>query len=229
MDDAPYTLVERRERVAGHDLDLVTLHDFEATVDALCRRQDSAAARWWLEDGCPMFGVIWPAARAACRRVAADPTIPGAPLLELGCGLALPSLIAARRGGHPVPTDLHPDAAAFLTRNCERNDLPALPFTALDWRTPEASGLAPRSFARVVASDILYFRDHPPLVAAMFDRFLADDGVGWLADPGRPHLQAFHDAARALGLRVHVDVDGDADDAVFLLTVTRDPGSASGG
>jgi hypothetical protein len=56
----------------------------------------------------------------------------------------------------------------------------------------------------------------------MFDRFLADDGVGWLADPGRPHLQAFHDAARALGLRVHVDVDGDADDAVFLLTVTRD-------
>jgi hypothetical protein len=59
----------------------------------------------------------------------------------------------------------------------------------------------------------------PVLVAATFDRFLAPEGRGILADPGRPWLGEFADAARARGLRVDLDATDDA----FLLHVLRLP------
>ena len=74
-----------------------------------------------------------------------------------------------------------------------------------------------RSFDLVLASDVLYAFGMAELVAASFDRFLAEDGEGLLADPGRPWLQEFADAARARGLGVEVDVEGET----WLLSVRR--------
>jgi predicted nicotinamide N-methyase len=76
------------------------------------------------------------------------------------------------------------------------------------------------TFEHVVASDVLYTREMPEVLADAFARFLAPGGTGWVTDPGRPWLQEFADAARARGLLVSVDVVGDAD-AVFLLELTR--------
>jgi predicted nicotinamide N-methyase len=239
MDSLDYQLTTRPETVGDLHLWLTGLVDFEATVDDICRRQDSAAARRWLDDLCPMFGVIWPVARALAAELAAEGrALRGLRTLELGCGLAMPSMIAAKAGAHPTATDLHPDARTFLLRNLAQNGLGAIPFAALDWRDPAASGLPPATWDRVIASDVLYQRTHPPLVADMFAYFLAPDGVGLLTDPGRPHLQAFADAAEARGLSVDLDVraarsnDGGAQD-VFLLTLRRAarpglPGAAGG-
>lgn len=229
MNPVPYALTVRPERVGDHTFSLTGLVDFEATVDVICKLQDGPDARRWLEDWCPMFGVIWPTARAVAARVAeVGPDLASRRCLELGCGLALPSLVARRMGGSPVATDLHPDAEAFLQRNLRDNGLAAIPFVALDWRDPQASGLERGGFDHVWASDVLYQRVHPPMVADMFAWFLADDGEGWLTCPGRPHLQAFHDEARARGLAVDVAVraavgpDGGTQD-VFLITL-RWPG-----
>lgn len=225
MNPVPYTLTVRPERIGAHDFALTGLVDFEATVDVICKLQDGPEARRWLEDWCPMFGVIWPAARAVAARVAElGPDVADRRCLELGCGLALPSLVAARLGAVPVATDLHPDAAAFLQRNLAANQLPDIPFVALDWRDPAASGLDAGAFHHVWASDVLYQRVHPPMVADMFAWFLAEDGEGWLTCPGRPHLQAFHEAAVARGLSVDLAIrdaigpDGASQD-VFLLTL----------
>lgn len=58
-----------------------------------------------LESLCPYFGAVWPSARAIALEVMA-PT--PCRTLEMGCGLGIPALIAARRGFEILATDFHP-------------------------------------------------------------------------------------------------------------------------
>ena len=62
----------------------------------------------------PYWAELWPAALAL---VAALPPIGGLRVVELGCGLGLPSLVAAARGAEVTATDWAPDAIELLERN----------------------------------------------------------------------------------------------------------------
>lgn len=212
----PYDLAVRTVTVASRRYDLLCLRDFEATVSDLAGRIARGADRRWFEDWCPMFGTLWPSALHLAEVLAREP-LRGRSVLELGCGLALPSIVAAAGGARVVATDRHPDTAAFLAENEARNGV-RVRYERFDWAGEVPADVGP--FDRVVASDVLYTIEMPEVLAAAFDRFLGPTGVGSLTDPGRPWLQAFADAARRRGLAVEVDVVGDAD-AVFLLTVTR--------
>jgi predicted nicotinamide N-methyase len=203
------------EVVAGRRYELLGLRDFEQAVTELADHVIRGGDPRWFEDWCPMFGTVWPSARALAHELGRQ-RLAGARVLELGCGLALPSLVAAARGAQVVATDQHPHTADLLAENQRRNGL-AVRFVPLDWRGPTPPDVPERGFDHVVASDVLYARDMPALVAATFDRFLAADGRGLLADPGRPWLQEFADEARARGLAVDVDVQ----DETFLLHVLR--------
>jgi predicted nicotinamide N-methyase len=200
----------REERVGGTVVELECLPDFEDAVTRLCDRIRDGGDPRWFEDRCPMFGVIWPAARALAARLArADGPGPGQRLIELGCGLALPSLVAARRGCAVLATDQHPDAGPLLARNAARNGVVVL-HAELDWRDePEL-----RPFDWVVASDVLYASGMAETTAAAFARLLAPGGRGLLADPGRPWLQEFAQAAELHGLTVQADC---TDDDLWLL------------
>lgn len=210
-----YRLALRTEVVGGWRFDLTAIEDFEAAVTELAEAIGRGADARWFEELCPMFGVIWPSARALADRVTTLP-LRGRRVLELGCGLALPSLVAARAGARVVATDQHPHTWTFLQQNLERNRL-AIDYRPFDWAGELPEGVSERSFDVVLASDVLYASTMPALVAASFDRFLAPDGEGLLSDPGRPWLQDFADAARARGLRVELD----AVDDTWLLSVRR--------
>jgi predicted nicotinamide N-methyase len=190
-------------------LDLEVLVDFEAESARLYAHR----ARLGLPadpDLSPMFGVIWPSAEVAARWVLAQP--PEASVLELGCGLGLPALLAARRGARVRATDLHPDAGPFLAANARRNGV-HVEYASLDMRCSEPDPV----WDRVIATDVLFAWDMPAVVARAFADTLAPDGVGLLVDPGRAWSDAFPDAAAALGLTVDIDVDGE----LFALTVRR--------
>ncbi|MEZ4238343.1 MAG: methyltransferase domain-containing protein [Myxococcota bacterium] len=218
-----YDWVVRTEVVGDTALQLEGLRDFDDAVALLCERIRDGGDPRWFEDRCPMFGTIWPAARALARRVAApDGPGPGARVLELGCGLALPSLVAARRGAAVLATDQHPDAAARLARNAARNGV-RVDFAALDWRDPVPDDAA--GYDWVLASDVLYAAGMAELLLGTFARWLAPGGRGVLADPGRPWLQDFAVAAEAAGFRVALDC---TPDDVFLLELTRPGRSPSG-
>lgn len=223
MDEFPYQLVPRRETVGPHTFDLLALDDFERTTAAVYAHVRGRGTARWRDDLCPMFGVIWSAARAVADQLARE-DLRGLRVLELGCGLALPSLVAARGGADVIATDQHPHAEALLLRNLDRNGLGGVRYRWLDWREP-APDVPDRSFDRVVASDVLFAPELPPLVAGAFSRFLAPDGVGWLGDPGRPWLDGFVDACGDVGLEAEVDVAEvvrpDRRDEVFLLRVLR--------
>lgn len=196
-----------RERFGTLELTVETLADLDAAVDdLLARAGDDELGR----DLCPYFGVVWPAARALTGELARrGPRLAGMAVLELGCGLALPALVAARLGARVTATDLHPDVPAFLARNLALNGLApdALEYLELDWR---AGGLA-RRFDLVLGSDILYEAGHPGPVARALAAHVAPGGRILLADPGRAYLQPCLDELARLGFRAEHEVVAVAD------------------
>jgi len=146
----------------------------------------------------PYWAELWPAARVLARHLLDAPP-PRGRVLELGCGLALPSLVLLGRGIDVVATDYYDDALLFAGANARRNGLPDLVASLLDWRSlPADLG----RFETVVAADVLYEARNIASFTAALAVLLADDGEVLLADPDRKHLPAFLEAARGAGWRV---------------------------
>ena len=145
----------------------------------------------------PYWADVWPSSIALGRRLLEQHGA-GRTLLELGCGVGVVALSAARAGFAVTVSDYYEDALAFAQANLARAG-----FTAearhLDWRAlPD--DLA--TYDVVVASDVLYEKPYADLVAAVIDRTLAPDGVALVADPGRLAAPAFVEAAEARRLTV---------------------------
>jgi len=139
------------------------------------------------EEFLPYWAELWPSGVALARRVAGR-ALKGARVLELGCGLGLPSLAAALAGGRVLATDWSPQAIELLRDNAERNDA-ALELEIADWAHPEA--LIERApWDLVLGADLLYERRN---VAPLLDLVpkLLDGGELWLADPGRAPAEEF--------------------------------------
>jgi len=150
----------------------------------------------------PYWAERWPSGIALAEHVAARDDLRGRRVLEIGCGLGLPSLVAARLGADVVATDWSPDAIALLDRNASRNGLPVSAVPA-DWRDTDANvSLGP--FDLVLAADVLYeARNAAPILT-----LLAKLGApATIADPGRRHAAGFLDAVRADGWTIDTVTD----------------------
>jgi predicted nicotinamide N-methyase len=127
----------------------------------------------------PYWAELWPASTALA---AALPEVAGLRVVELGCGLGVPSLVAAARGAEVTATDWAPDAIDLLRENAERNRL-ELRAEVRDWREPWEE-----RFDLVLAADVLYEqRNVEPLLARL--RELAPKALVGLA--GRPYEAEF--------------------------------------
>src|SRR5690606_16381361 len=131
--------------------------DLNRTIDELFEELQWRGEPELLERYCPYFGTVWPSARALAETVVSlGARMRGAEVLELGCGLALPGLLAARLGAQVTATDAHPDVPLFLERNRALNQVTSLKYLELDWKAPDALARIGRRFPWVVASDVLY-------------------------------------------------------------------------
>ena len=128
----------------------------------------------------PYWAELWPAASALAAALPAD--LRGVRVVELGCGLGVPSLVAAHRGADVVATDWAAEAIELLRQNAERNGL-ALEAKLWDWREPWAE-----RFDLALAADVLYERRNvEPVLAGL--RRLAPEALVGLA--GRPYEPEF--------------------------------------
>jgi predicted nicotinamide N-methyase len=137
----------------------------------------------------PYWAELWPSG-VALARVVAGSRLRGTTVLELGCGLALPSIAAALGGARVLATDWSPDALAFVRRNAERNGA-ELETLLVSWA--DAGELVARGPWRLVlAADVLYERRSVEPLLALLPELTSEV---LLADPGRPALRAFLDGA----------------------------------
>jgi len=150
---------------------------------------DDGAVEW--APLAPYWAVLWRSGVALAHELDGAP-LRGVRVIELGCGLALPSLAAARAGAQVLATDEAPEALALVERNAEENGL-RLSTALADWMQPDAL-LRRGPFDVVLAADVLYERSS---VAALLDLLPRLAPEAWVADPGRPAAAAFLEQAEA--------------------------------
>jgi predicted nicotinamide N-methyase len=168
----------------------------------------------------PYFAVVWPAARELTHFILTNFSHPQtksnvihtSEILEIGCGLGLPSLLLAKMGFRVVATDFHPLVFEFLNFNRKLNDISEekLNLELLDWQKTDAPEknteqkkeqnkeevIQKNNFKKydvIVGSDILYEPRHAEIVAQFIDEHLNSKGQCFISDPGRDFLQNFVD------------------------------------
>jgi predicted nicotinamide N-methyase len=146
------------------------------------------------EEYLPYWAELWPSGVALARRVAAR-SLRGARTLELGCGLALPSMAAVLAGGRVLATDWSPQAVELAAANAARNGI-ALDVLRCGWDAPEPL-LAGAPWDLVLGADLLYEQRNADLLIALLPRLVGPASEVWIADPGRPPERAFLERAGA--------------------------------
>ena len=96
------------------------------------------------------------AQRLALARELEGEALRGLRVVELGCGLGVPSIAAARAGASVLATDACAEALALVERNARANEVDVETAT-VDWAQPgELVRRAP--FDLVLCADVLYER-----------------------------------------------------------------------
>ncbi|WP_415752774.1 class I SAM-dependent methyltransferase [Rubrobacter radiotolerans] len=111
--------------------------------------------------------------------------------VELGCGIGLPSAVAARRGASVTLTDHYAPALDFAAHNVLENSGVEAETRLLDWHRPGEGleGLGP--FDLVLAADVLYERRNVAPLADLVPKLLAEGGEALFADPRRAGGELF--------------------------------------
>ncbi len=184
-------------------LEIEELESLEETIDELFLELDRTGNASLLEELSPYFGCLWPSARALAQYLLSEDIERDGPVhvLEVGCGLAFPSLALAStvKASRILATDFHPEVPQFLTRNLERNGISPgkFEYRKLDWTARDAAEIG--RFGLVIGSDVLYEKAHPADVADALVSWVRPGGRIIVADPVRPYLQGFVDEMRARG------------------------------
>jgi 2-polyprenyl-3-methyl-5-hydroxy-6-metoxy-1,4-benzoquinol methylase len=145
-DDVPDSLLDVTVRREG-GVYLVMPADWDQL-----RHDEGGAGR-----GVPYWARPWPAGIALAEALAADPPPPGARVLELGCGLAAPSVAAARAGARVLATDASLDAVVFAAHCLALNEVEGEVAQA-DWAQHGDELVRRGPWDLVIASDVLYTR-----------------------------------------------------------------------
>jgi predicted nicotinamide N-methyase len=141
----------------------------------------------------PYWAHLWSGAGILADAV---PRNPGA-VLELGCGLGLPGIVAARRGGRVTFVDRIPTALRFVRASAEANRVDAVQLVVADATAP----VFRRRFDLVLAAEVLYDRSAFVPLARALGAYLAPNGRALLTDAARIDTRDFYAALDGVGLR----------------------------
>jgi predicted nicotinamide N-methyase len=146
-------------------------------------------ARFDEDEFMPYWAELWPSGVRLATAVA-ERDLRNARVLELGCGLGVPSVAAALVGAEVLATDWAPEALEVTRQNAELNGV-AVETLLADWSRPEPL-LARAPFELVLCADVLYEPRNVDALLALLPR-LTDEVL--LGEPGRPTAARFFELA----------------------------------
>jgi predicted nicotinamide N-methyase len=191
-DTAPgYRVHVNTVQVGGEPLQLRTLIDRQQfwDPDGEAERAGISSSTW------PLFGVVWPSGCVLADQMTRTP-VAGLRVLEIGCGIAMASMVVQRRHGNITASDHHPLAAAFLLANLALNSLPPLRYAAGNWAVHDT---AFGQFDLIIGSDVLYEPAHPAMLSQFIQWHAAPGAQVIIVDPDRGNRSAFTRAMAVLG------------------------------
>jgi predicted nicotinamide N-methyase len=173
-------LVEDAVQVGPYLLRVLRPRDADALIDEALFAKDEFMPYW---------AELWPSGLALAEAVA-ELDLRGRRTVELGCGLALPSITAALGGAEALATDWSADAVQLARDNAARNGV-LLETAHVDWTEPETL-VARGPFDVALCSDVLYEPRNVDALLELLPR-LADEVL--LGEPGRQTAGRFFEGA----------------------------------
>jgi predicted nicotinamide N-methyase len=160
----------------------------------------------------PYWAVLWRSGVALARELDGL-ELGGRRVIELGCGLGLPSIAAARAGARVLATDIDPEALELLEHNAFENRV-RIETAVADWAAPDE--IVERGpFDLALVADVLYERQSVAALLSLLPRLAAE---AWIADPARPAASAFIEQAKR---RWQVEVKEGGVVSLYRLLVLR--------
>ena len=173
-------LVEDTVRAGPLVLRIVRPRDADALIDE---------ARFAEDEFMPYWAELWKSG-VALAAVVAERDLRGSRVVELGCGLGLPSVAAALSGAEVLATDWAEEALRATEQNAARNGV-RVETLLVDWSKPDV--LVERApFDLVLCADVLYEPRNVDALLTLLPR-LGDEVL--LAEPGRQTAARFFETA----------------------------------
>lgn len=183
--EIPYRTVERLVNLGPCSVSLLTVADVNDLLDRTELNQ--AEPPYWAE--------LWASSVGLARHLCRDNALLGRRVLEIGCGLGLAGIAAAKAGASVLLTDVDPHAVAFALRNARRNGCLNAEARRLSWLFPALEG----SFDAILGSDVIYDPDHFDPIARLVLNHLAPGGRAIFAEPRRDVACHFFDTMKEQG------------------------------
>ncbi|MBA8826479.1 putative nicotinamide N-methyase [Saccharopolyspora lacisalsi] len=136
----------------------------------------------------PYWAELWPSGVELAYEVSTY-ELGGLSVLELGCGVGLPSIAAALSGGRVLATDRSRDAAELAGDNARRNGV-TVETAECSWEQPD-SLLEGAPWDLVLAADVLYEQRNVSWLLSLLPRLVDRAGEVWITDPRRTRADDF--------------------------------------
>jgi predicted nicotinamide N-methyase len=163
--------------IGSTDIHLCTLRDKQEFSDP-----NDVAKNLGINDALwSLFGVVWPSSVVLAHYMD-DYATDSKRILEIGCGMALTSLMLNKQHADITATDYHPEAGLFLQRNTKLNHDADIQYERADWS--EDSDTLGR-FDLIIGSDLLYEDEHAEQLAKFIEHHSQPNCEVVLVDPGR--------------------------------------------
>lgn len=192
-----YQLKDETISINDTDYQLRTLKDRQQFHD----HEQHAAALGIYSATWSLFGIVWPSARVLAAAVS-DIVLDDKRVLEIGCGIALSSIVLHKMGVDITASDYHPLAKEFLDKNILKNRLPPIKFLTGNW---EAENPLLGNYDVIIGSDILYQPAHSLDVSTFISRHSGAQVEVIIVDPNRGNRAKFTKNMIALGYTHHFE------------------------
>ncbi len=175
-----YPIQQQQIEIGSENIVYFKITDGDAVIEQSITNQqcDVYASPYWAE--------LWPSAIALAEFVYAQKKLPNTSVLEIGCGMGLPGIVAGLCGANVTFNDREDDALRLAELNFLVNTAHQPSLLSFDWSAPPNL-----SFPLILAADVVYETAQYQPLLKIFNHMLAPGGEIWLAEPNRPIATPF--------------------------------------
>ena len=183
--------------IEGLSISVETVSNIDELFEELLKKgDDHEDVR---DERIPYWADLWPSAIALSKYMVRNKIIQAdSKVLELGCGIGLPGIVAGKLGAQVIFTDYIQAALDLAKVNWSRNNKTEAKYLLMDWRNPMLDTKADL----ILASDIAYEKKSFESLLQAFSSLLKSSGKMFVSEPNRAFSQSFFTEMGSRGFKL---------------------------